>query len=95
MNIAIDFDDTLTASPDLWVCFVNKCTELGHRVYCVTSRRDTEENCEVVNEWLDTYGIQMHVIFTSLRSKLDVMRERDIKIDIWIDDRPETIIRGW
>ncbi len=95
MNIAIDFDDTLTADGDLWRVFVKKANKNGHRVYCVTSRRDTEENTQIVNDWLDAHDCQMPIIFTSLRSKLDVVRERGIRIDIWIDDRPETIIRGW
>lgn len=94
MNIAIDFDNTLTADPDLWGIFVDRAKKLGHRCYCVTARRDTEENNEIVSEWMNENQITIPVFYTSLRSKVEYMQERDIKIDIWIDDDPRTLVNG-
>ena len=94
MNIAIDFDDTLTRAPELWKVFVDKAKELGHNLYCVTCRRHTDENCEIVDDWMDEHDIQIFTVFTNMRSKRQVMDERGIRIDIWIDDIPESVEHG-
>lgn len=94
MRIAIDFDDTLTADAELWRRFIEDCKELGHTVFVVTCRRDTQENRECVSEWLRMHGIDLHVVYTNLRAKAAVCEERGMAIDVWIDDHPLAITEG-
>ncbi len=37
----------------------------GHEFVCVTARRNTDENCEVLNSFLDKWKIQMPIVFTA------------------------------
>lgn len=94
LTFALDFDDTFTACPELWSDFVLKSKALGHSWYMVTARRNTEENTETINALLDHWGCQMPIIFSSLASKFDTMRDRGLKVDIWIDDSPHAIVHG-
>lgn len=91
MIIAIDYDDTYTADPSMWDQIIERFAAWGHVVHLVTCRRDTEENrAEVCVE-----GIPRHRhIFTGLAAKKWFMEQRGIRVDVWIDDNPESIIRG-
>jgi len=92
--IAIDFDDTLTADSELWLEFIASANALGHGVICVTARRDTPENNEDIENWLAMHGIDLRVYYTGLRSKVDYMASRGLKVDIWIDDDPKRCALG-
>lgn len=92
--IAIDFDDTLTVDPELWAAFIAIARVKRHRLIVVTCRRDTEENRELVSDWLQENGLDIGVHFTSLGSKLDYMKKRGLEVDIWIDDDPRCVIEG-
>lgn len=94
LTIAIDFDDTLTADPKLWLRFIQRALESGHRVILVTQRRSTDENIAIIDEYLAEHGFELSVYFTDLRSKLSVMEERGIRVDIWIDDDPSALVMG-
>ena len=94
LKIALDFDDTLTADLKLWSTFVENAKGAGHQVYLVTARRETEENCELINSILDHWGCQMPIIFTNLGSKILATQRRGIQIDIWIDDDPKSLVHG-
>ena len=94
LTIAIDYDDTFTADPELWGQFIRLAKSRGHRCVMVTARRNTEENCEDLNAMLDEHDCQMVIIFSELGSKLRATESRGIKVDIWIDDDPEKLVRG-
>jgi 5'(3')-deoxyribonucleotidase len=94
MNIAIDFDDTLTRDAALWIAFISAAKALEHRCMCVTARRDTAENIDIVDEWLRENRIELPVYFTSLGSKVEYMKKLGIKVDIWIDDSPRQCALG-
>ena len=92
MNIAIDYDDTYTAAPRLWQILIDGADFLGHNVYIVTCRHDTPENREEVR--VEFVKPHRH-IFTGLAAKRWFCEhQKGIQIDVWIDDRPETIERG-
>jgi hypothetical protein len=91
LNIALDYDETYTADPELWNYFINMATVRGHKVWCVTARRDTEENREIVCiPGLPRYRHK----FTSHSAKEWFMAEQGIKIDIWVDDNVRAITEG-
>lgn len=91
MNIALDFDDTYTADPTLWNLLIDGCHALGHRLYVVTCRHDTPENREDVRvEYIKPH----RHFFTGHAAKKWFMEQRGIKIDVWIENDPATILRG-
>lgn len=94
MLIAIDFDDTLTKDSEFWRLFVDLAVSRGHRVVCVTARRDTEENNETIDDWFHVHGIDIPVYYTALGSKVDHMRQLGLRVDIWVDDDPRRCALG-
>ena len=93
-RIAMDFDETLTAAPLLFKKFVSDVREFGWDIILVTARRDTFENNETVNQFLDEWDIDLPVYFTSLQSKVDYMKQIGVEVDIWIDDDPKRCALG-
>ena len=89
MIIALDYDDTYTADPELWDRFVDAAIELGHRVICCTCRRDTPENREIVR----IPGARGHY-FTGLSPKRWYLMQNGVDVDVWIDDLPESVKEG-
>lgn len=101
LTIAFDFDQTITAAPELMAQWMQQARQVGHRVVIVTARRDTVERYSEVNDWLIENDLESVPIFmTSGQSKLDYMdKQRQIgrvqwKVDIWIDDAPTSIVWG-
>lgn len=92
--IAIDFDDTFTADEMLWSDFILNAIVRGHRVYCVTSRRDDEDNLEAMTEVFERYGVDIPIVFCNMGSKLWTMEQRGVHVDIWIDDAPHSLVHG-
>jgi hypothetical protein len=94
LTIAIDYDNTFTADPAMFANFVEQAKSFGYAVYCVTARRNTEENVDEINAAFSHWCCQMPIIFTELASKTEAMKKRGIEVDIWIDDDPHTLVHG-
>lgn len=93
--IALDFDDTLTADPELFRRLVDDALNFGHLVYIVTARRDTQENRDEISQYLAQYQYpDIPAIYTGLTAKKLFMDRRGILVDIWVDDNPEAIVHG-
>lgn len=91
---AVDFDDTFTADPEFTAACIKLGLARGHKFYCVTARRSTAENEDIINDAFEEHGVQLPIIFSNLGSKLDEVERRGIKIDIWWDDSPTAIVHG-
>lgn len=87
MNISLDYDDTYTRDPDTWIRIIRTFQDAGHLVWCVTMRYESE-GADV----LASIGQHAPVVFTGRKAKRDFMYERGIRIDVWIDDRPDFIL---
>lgn len=94
LTIAIDFDDTFTADPELWAGFIKSCIDRNHWVYCVTSRRNTDENINIITKAFNDQGLNVLIVFCNLKSKVKTMEDRGIKVNIWIDDAPHALVYG-
>ena len=92
--IAIDFDDTFTADPVLWAEFIRNAYMRGHCLYCVTARRDSEENVEDIQEAFAAHDLSIPIVFCNMGSKLWTMEQRGVHVDIWIDDAPHSLVHG-
>ena len=94
MIFAIDFDLTFTACPGLWADFITMAAHEDNTFFLVTCRRETQENTDDINELLNYWGCPLPIIFTNMASKLWATENLGIKVDIWIDDDPGSIING-
>lgn len=83
LAIALDFDGTYTADPELWQGFVLAAKQDGHEVTLVTVRYPT-----VGDGYPDSAAERMGipVVYTAGRQK-----RAAFDADIWIDDMPESI----
>jgi hypothetical protein len=88
MRIALDYDGTYTADPELWDLFIKQAVVRGHTVAVVTCRRNTDGNRE------DCRVPGRVTIFTDLSSKQWFSESIGMKVDVWIDDDPACIIHG-
>jgi hypothetical protein len=79
--IAVDYDDTYTADPELFSSFIKAAQARGHLVVIVTARHSNKpvsvEGCEV--------------FYTDGAPKASHMNAAGLEVDIWIDDWPELI----
>lgn len=73
MKIAIDFDNTFTVDPELWIGFIQAARARGHEVTVVTSRFP---HMKPPIEGID-------VVCCSFTAK-----RKHHQADIWIDDDP-------
>lgn len=86
MNIAIDYDDTYTLSPDVWNQIIDILLKQNNNVYCVTKRY--KDNAKDIVEAFANTNIP---IIYAIKSKLEAVSDAGIKIDVWIDDKPQSI----
>jgi hypothetical protein len=86
-TISLDYDNTYTADPELWLEFVKNAKSRGHEVVCITMRYP-EDNT------LDSRLTDLvRVVFTSHEQKRAFCARQNLYPNIWIDDMPEYIVR--
>lgn len=89
MRIALDYDETFTADPELWEFFIAKAKERGHEISFVTFRWEPDEgydphhNADIKK---DAERLNIDIVFTHGQQKSE-----HFKADVWIDDMPEII----
>lgn len=81
MIIALDYDKTYTADPDLWDEFINLAQNNSHEIICITMRFPSEK--------IEIDKVKK-IYYTSRKAKLIWAKQNNINVDIWIDDKP-----GW
>ena len=88
LAIAIDFDNTITADPELYHRFITDCLVRGHDVRIVTYRHAGGNNMDIA---LFNAAFNLPVIFTSGSPKWDFCHKLGFKPNIWHDDNPRWI----
>lgn len=88
--IALDFDETYTADPELWRAFVRLAHRNGHQVIIATMRYP-HEGAEIESE---VDGLINVIIYTGRKAKFDEVRRQGYTPDIWIDDSPHFLFSG-
>lgn len=83
MLIALDYDKTYTADPELWDAFIKNAVFRGHKVICITMRRYPEEQ---IKSWY------MEIVYTDRKAKKKYAETNGYAVDIWIDDKPAWIL---
>ena len=89
VNIAIDFDDTITTDKEMWLKIIRVMKECGHTVKVVTARFDVAElNEDIINF---TLNLDIDAICCGGLQKEAKCRSLGWMPDIWIDDLPWAI----
>jgi hypothetical protein len=79
--IALDYDGTYTADPQLWDSFIAMASGRGHQVVCATMRYDSEP-----------IDVPCEVIYTARQPKMAALAALGILPAIWIDDQPHFLV---
>lgn len=87
-TLAIDHDDTYTLDKPFWDEVIALAKSRGHKVYCVTCRKETFENTREC----DVPGVLTY--FTNMAPKDWCMKQRGITVDVWLDDCPDCVLHG-
>lgn len=91
LTIALDYDDTFTADPELWCAFIRTAHLRGHVVVCITGRLAPPAFPEppLPN------GIQVICCgrLAGTTPKREMAEKMGVHVDIWIDDIPAMIDR--
>lgn len=87
MKIALDYDETYTADPNLWTGFIAMAKALGHEVFFVTYRYEPDEGTSYNDDIKKSAEVnEIEIVYTHGQQKAGV-----VYADIWIDDTPLTI----
>lgn len=92
MRIAVDYDKTFTAHKSFFLDLMIKAKDLGWDACIVTVRSpelDWTEDFDQLEAWQD-----IKTYCTDGEPKREFMDNLGLHVDIWIDDKPETIING-
>lgn len=100
MKIAIDYDKTWTADPDVFFEIAYQFASVGHEVYIVTARSPTKDTIGIDNEYgaviveqaLKAGWVKKVIYADGVAKKWALHHFHDLDIDIWIDDKPQGIL---
>lgn len=92
MNFGIDFDDTISADPTMFVGLISTMQNYGHKVFIVTARCPDSKNMDIQQFCRRLKRPVEDVIYTSAKSKVATTRAMGISIDVWMDDFPELVV---
>jgi hypothetical protein len=84
MLIALDYDGTYTADPELWDAFILDARKRNHTVVIATMRFDSEP----------IHIPDVRVIYTGRRAKREFLDALGLRPQVWIDDTPDWILMG-
>jgi hypothetical protein len=88
LTVAIDFDNTFSADPELFRTFVALLKARGHTPIMVTGRPEKHGLDEAPKALA---GDLMPIIFADGEWKINAARAKGYEVDIWIDDNPTYI----
>lgn len=89
INIALDFDGTVTSDYYGFMAMAKMMRDRGHKVYLVTMRYKSE--CERDKTFMDMAKQLDGFIHTDRQAKRPFCLSKGIKIHVWIDDNPEAV----
>jgi hypothetical protein len=92
MIVAIDYDATWSADPELWEAFGRYARRRGHIVVLITNRIDNGRNRDEIADAVG--GFVDHMILAGPMPKERAAAKLGIYPSIWIDDNPDTVTQG-
>lgn len=92
MNIAFDYDDTITLDRPFWLGIIKLTLVCGHGAFIVSCRTDNIENLTSIRDWLGGMGEKVPVILTNHTSKQEAVKLHNYKIDVWVENNVSTVL---
>src|SRR5688572_11205975 len=91
MKIALDYDKTYSAAPEMWERLIAIMEEEGHEVRIVTAR---DERYDRTAPLLNLEGRGHTIVWTRGCAKRWWCQHfaPDFVPDVWIDDKPESVL---
>ena len=87
LTIAIDFDHTWSADPNLFGIFAYNATKKGHTVIIATARDADHDN----NDLNRVVPERIPRVFSNGGFKREACRRAGYTVNIWIDDTPAMV----
>lgn len=94
MNIAFDYDDTITLDRPFWKGIIKSVIGCGHKAFIVSCRTDNIENLTSIRDWLGDVGERVPVILTNHTSKQEAVKLHNYKIDVWVENNLNVVLYG-
>jgi HK97 family phage prohead protease len=92
MTISIDYDNTFTGAPGLWLSFIEEATEDGCIVIMTSRREDTPDNRMEIQAALgEDSDVAAVILCGPASTKRDAATAAGYTVDVWIDDTPATV----
>lgn len=88
--VAFDFDETISDNEPAWLQVMLLLEKKGYHCIVVTWRKP--ELCPEDLQFLVDKGFKVY--YTSGQAKQTYMASKGIKVDIWIDDNPFSILNN-
>ena len=82
LGICVDYDDTFSTNPEVWTKIIELMRGAGANVVCITARFP---DCPLP----PNFPGEVH--YARGQPKAEFAKENGLKIDIWIDDKPNGI----
>ena len=92
LKIALDYDNTYTASPRAWEYLINEMRSWDWDIRIVTMRCGIQDN--ILDAPGDLFREALPIIYCNGVPKKEVCEAWNWVPDIWIDDKPESIHMG-
>lgn len=89
MTIALDFDETYNRNPWMWDRVIDTMRNNGQLVVLATYRHPVEDYDPLFDRLKQNNVV---VIFTDGKAKKPFLEAIGIKVDVWIDDNPKSIL---
>lgn len=91
LTIAFDYGGTWTEDPEGWSIVYHTLISRGHR--CIMVSETVEGQNEDMSDVIQLFGKE-NVYYSAWFLKSIWMWRHNVKVDIWIDDRPQLIARN-
>lgn len=88
--IAVDYDEVISDNHQGWLQILYLFKQIGYKVIIVTYRSSQKDAYEL--DFLKKAGYEVY--FTNHIAKDAYLKEKNIKVDIWIDDYPLSILES-
>jgi hypothetical protein len=85
IDVAIDYDDTYSANPEIWTEILLLMKIHGFKTICATNRRDTEANRIRLSEAFN--GKVLDIVYCN-GYKDTVCRKKGYNVLVWIENDP-------
>ena len=83
MILSLDYDDTYTKDPEFWDIFIRMAKHKGHKVICLTMRREDE-----LGDIPEKFKSEVPIFCSGRKAKALYAMSKGLLIDVWIDDSP-------